>query len=116
VYSTCLHTEWRNYKINIIDTPGLDDLVGETIPALRVADTCVLLLDAQHGVEVGTDLVWEHIQRYDRPVILAINQLDHPNADFDSTVAQAKEHFGSAVTVMQYPAEQGEGFIASSIC
>ncbi|MBL7962494.1 MAG: elongation factor G [Flavobacteriales bacterium] len=110
VYSTVLHTEWRNYKINIIDTPGLDDLVGETIPALRVADTCVLLLNGHHGVEVGTDLVWEHMQRYDRPVIIAVNQLDHPNADFDATVAQAKEHFGSAVTVMQYPVESGEGF------
>ena len=110
VYSTCLHTEWHNYKINIIDTPGLDDLAGETIPALRVADTCVLLLNAQHGVEVGTDLVWDHIKRYDRPVIIGVNSLDHPNADFDATVAQAKEHFGSAVTVMQYPAEQGEGF------
>ncbi|MBL0043174.1 MAG: elongation factor G [Flavobacteriales bacterium] len=110
VYSTVMHTEWRNYKINIIDTPGLDDLVGETIPALRVADTCVLLLNANHGVEVGTDLVWEHMQRYDRPVIIGINQLDHPNADFDLTVAQAKEHFGSAVTVMQYPVESGEDF------
>jgi len=110
VYSTVLHTEWRNYKINIIDTPGLDDLVGETIPALRVADTCVLLLNAHHGVEVGTDLVWEHLQRYDRPVIVGVNQLDHPNADFDGTVAQAREHFGSAVTVMQYPVEQGDGF------
>jgi cellulose biosynthesis protein BcsQ len=73
VYSTVLHTEWRNYKINIIDTPGLDDLIGETIPALRVADTCVLLLGAHHGVEVGTDLVWDHMQRYDRPVIIGVN-------------------------------------------
>ncbi len=110
VYSTVLHTEWRNFKINIIDTPGLDDLVGETIPALRVADTCVLLLNGQHGVEVGTDLVWEHMQRYDRPVIIGVNHLDHPNADFDATVAQAKEHFGNAVTVMQYPVESGEDF------
>ncbi|HRD53898.1 MAG TPA: GTP-binding protein, partial [Flavobacteriales bacterium] len=110
VYSTALHTEWRNYKINIIDTPGLDDLVGETIPALRVADTCVLLLNAHHGVEVGTDLVWEHMQRYDRPVIIGVNQLDHANADFEATVSQAKEHFGNAVTLMQYPLEQGEGF------
>lgn len=110
VYSTVLHTEWRNYKINIIDTPGLDDLIGETIPALRVADTCVVLLNAHHGVEVGTDLVWEHMQRYERPVILGVNQLDHPNADFDATVAQAREHFGGAVTVMQYPVENGEGF------
>ena len=110
VYSTLLHTEWRNYKINIIDTPGLDDLVGEAIPALRVADTCVLLLNAHHGVEVGTDLIWEHMQRYDRPVILGVNQLDHANADFDATVAQAKDHFGAAVTVMQYPVDQGDDF------
>jgi elongation factor G len=110
VHSSCLHTEWRNYKINIIDTPGLDDLVGQTVPALRVADTCVLLLSAQHGVEVGTDLVWNHMQRYDRPVLIAVNQLDHSNADFDNTVEEAKAHFGSAVTVMQYPVEQGEGF------
>ncbi len=110
VYSTVLHTEWRNYKINIIDTPGLDDLVGETIPALRVADTCVLLLGAHHGVEVGSELVWEHMQRYDRPVIIGVNALDHTNADFENTVAQAKESFGSAVTIMQYPVEQGEGF------
>lgn len=110
VYSTVLHTEWRNYKINIIDTPGLDDLVGETIPALRVADTCVLLLNAQHGVEVGTDLVWEHMQHYDRPVMIAVNHLDHANADFDTALAQAREHFGNAVTIMQYPVEQGEGF------
>ncbi|HQW04362.1 MAG: elongation factor G [Flavobacteriales bacterium] len=110
VYSTVLHTEWRNFKINIIDTPGLDDLVGETMPALRVADTCVLLLNAQHGVEVGTDLIWERMLHFERPVIIGVNQLDHPNADFDGTVAQAKEHFGSAVTVMQYPVEQGDGF------
>ena len=110
VHLSCLHTEWRNYKINIIDTPGLDDLVGETIPALRVADTCVLLLNAHHGVEVGSDLIWGRMQHYDRPVIIGVNQLDHPHADFDSTVAQAKDHFGGAVTVMQYPVEQGEGF------
>ncbi len=108
--STCLHSEWRNYKINIIDTPGLDELAGETVPAIHVADTCVLLINARNGVEVGTDLVWEHIAPVQRPVIMAVNQLDHPQADFDAAVAQAKEHFGGAVTVMQYPVESGEGF------
>jgi elongation factor G len=107
---TCLHTEWRDYKINIIDTPGLDELAGETVPAIHVADSCLLLLSARNGVEVGTDLAWEHITAAGRPVIMAINQLDHPRADFDSTLAQAKEHFGNAVTVVQYPMEQGEGF------
>ncbi|MBK9060289.1 MAG: elongation factor G [Flavobacteriales bacterium] len=110
VHATCLHTEWRNYKINLIDTPGLDDLAGEAVPAIRVADTCVLLLNARNGVEVGTDLIWEHITSASRPVIMAVNQLDQPLADFEDTVAQAKEHFGNAVTLIQYPLEQGEGF------
>src|SRR5690606_29396135 len=88
----------------------LDDLVGEMAPALRVADTCLLLIDAHHGMEVGTDLIWEHMHRYHRPVIIGVNRLDHTNADFDTVVAQARDHFGNAVTVMQYPLEQGEGF------
>lgn len=110
IQSTCLHTEWRNYKINIIDTPGLDDLAGETVPAIRVADNCVLLLNARSGVEVGTELAYAHLKATERPMIIAVNHLDHARADFDSTLAQARELFGSAVTVMQYPLGQGEGF------
>src|SRR5690606_36674084 len=58
VYATSMHTEWRDYKINIMDTPGLDDFMGEIVSSLRVADTCVLLINAQQGVEVSTELVW----------------------------------------------------------
>ena len=59
VYATALHTEWRDYKINIIDTPGLDDFLGEVITSITVCDTVVLLLNAQNGVEVGTELLWD---------------------------------------------------------
>ena len=110
VYATPLHTEWRNYKINIIDTPGLDDFVGEIIPSLRIADTCVMLINGQHGVEVGTDLIWNYVDRYAKPVIFAINQIDHANSKFDESVAEIKEHFGNNAVVMQYPVNQGEGF------
>lgn len=109
-YSTVLHTEWRNYKINIIDTPGADELVGEAVPALRVADTCVLLVHAQHGVEVGTELAWQRLATNGRPVIIGINQLDHPHADMEGTMEQLRERFGSGVVLMQYPVEHGEGF------
>lgn len=110
VYATPLHTEWRSYKINLIDTPGLDDFVGEIIPSLRVADTCIMLLNAQNGVEVGTELLWNYVEQFRRPVIFAINQVDHPKADFDMTVESAKERFGNGVTLMQYPVNTGEGF------
>lgn len=110
VYATAMHTEWRNYKINIIDTPGLDDLIGEIVPSIRVADTCVMLLNAQHGVEVGTELVWNWAKKYDKPVIIAVNQMDHSNADWEGSIASAKASFGNAATIMQYPANPGEGF------
>ena len=110
VYATALHTEWRDYKINIIDTPGLDDFIGEIISSVRVADTCVLLINAQHGIEVGTELIWNYADRYQKPVILAVNQLDHPKSNWDQTLESMQKRFGSAATVMQYPVNQGDGF------
>ena len=110
VYATAMHTEWRDYKINIIDTPGLDDFIGEIISSIRVADTCVLLINAQHGIEVGTELIWNYADRYQKPVIMAINQLDHPKSNFDLTLESIKNRFGSAATLMQYPVNQGDGF------
>lgn len=110
VFATCLHTEWKDYKINIIDTPGFDDFAGEMIASLRVADTGVIVINAQHGVEVGTQLIWNYVNQFQKPVIFAINQVDHPKSDFDHALASLKENFGSAVTQMQYPLTQGEGF------
>ncbi|MHC2990240.1 elongation factor G [Pontibacter sp. HJ8] len=110
VYGTTLHTEWRDYKINIIDTPGLDDFIGEVITSIRVCDTAVLLLNAQNGVEVGTELLWNYVDRYNKPTILAVNQLDSGRASFKQTMDEAKRFFGPAVTIMQYPLNTGLGF------
>ena len=112
VYATALHTEWRDYKINIIDTPGLDDFIGEVLSAVRVCDTAVMLLNAQHGVEVGSELVWNYVDEYKKPTIFAVNQLDHEYANFNATVDQAKKQFGKQVTIMQYPVNQGTEFNA----
>ena len=110
VYATCLHTEWRNYKINIIDTPGLEDFIGEVISAIRVCDTAILLLNAQHGVEVGTELIWDYVDKYRKPTILVVNQLDTEFANFATTIDDARRVLGTAVTIMQYPVNQGPGF------
>ena len=112
VYATLLHTEWRNYKINIMDTPGLDDFIGEVISSVRVADTCVFVINVQHGVEVGTELIWNYVDRYSKPTIFAFNQLDHPKADFDATLDSVKKRFGNAAILMQYPVNAGEDFDA----
>ncbi|MGB0807257.1 MAG: elongation factor G [Salibacteraceae bacterium] len=110
VYATLLHTEWRNYKINIIDTPGLDDFVGEVVSSIRVANTSLMLINAQYGAEVGTDLIWNQVDHYNKPLIFAINQVDHEKSDFEMSLASLKDHYGSAVTQMQYPVNEGEGF------
>lgn len=112
VFATAMHTEWRDYKINIIDTPGFDDFMGEIVSSVRVADTCVMVINAQHGVEVGTELIWNYVDQFSKPIIFAINQIDHPKADFDATLTSLKQRFGSAVTQMQYPYNPGDGFNA----
>ncbi|HYG02686.1 MAG TPA: elongation factor G [Chryseosolibacter sp.] len=112
IFSTIMHTEWRDYKINIIDTPGFDDFIGEIVSSVRVADTCVMVVNAQHGVEVGTELIWDYVNQFNKPTIFAINQVDHPKSDFDGTLQMLRERFGNAVTQMQYPLEEGEGFNA----
>jgi elongation factor G len=112
VFATAMHTEWRDYKINVIDTPGFDDFIGEIVSSVRVADTCVMVVNAQHGVEVGTELIWNYIDQFSKPSIFAINQVDHPKADFDSALSSLKTRFGNAITQMQYPYNSGEGFNA----
>ena len=110
IFSKMLHTTWKGYKINIVDTPGFDDFVGEVISALRVADTGVMLINAAHGVEVGTDIIWEYTEQFKTPMLLAVNKLDHEKADFERAVTQARDHFGNNVRVVQYPLDQGPYF------
>ncbi len=110
IFSKLMHVKWRGYKINVLDTPGYDDFVGEVLSALRVADTGVMLLNAVMGVEVGTDVIWEYTEKFKTPMILAVNKLDDDQADYDRTVQEAKEHFGNKILVVQYPRQQGAGF------
>ena len=103
VFATPLHTEWRNYKINIIDTPGLDDFIGEIASTMRVADSLVTVINAQHGVEVGTEIIWEYINRFSRPTLFVINQIDHPQANFDRSFQSIVDLVGNNAVKVQYP-------------
>lgn len=103
VYATPLHTEWRNYKINILDTPGLDDFIGEVISSIRVADTVVTVLNGQYGVEVGTEIIWNYIDKFHKPTLFVINQIDHPNLKFEESFNSIKSLVGNNAVKMQYP-------------
>jgi elongation factor G len=112
IFSTLMHCTWKDSKINIIDTPGLDDFVGEVISSLKVSDTAVMLLNAKNGVEVGTELIWDNIERLGTPAMFVVNQVDHEKADFDATLEQAVNRFGHKVLAFQYPYNTGSGFNA----
>ena len=110
IFSTLMHVKWKNSKINILDTPGSDDFVGEVISSMKVADTSVMILNAANGVEVGTEILWEYTQKFKTPTILVVNQMDHDKADFEATLEQAKNRFGSKILPVQYTTTAGVGF------
>ncbi|HAJ98775.1 MAG TPA: elongation factor G [Bacteroidales bacterium] len=110
VFSTVLYTEYAGKKINIIDTPGFDDFIGEVVAALKVADTAVMVINSQNGVEVGTEITWRHISRLEKPVVFLVNQLEAEKANFDETLRQLKSQLSEKVLVAQYPINAGHGF------
>lgn len=110
IFASLMHASWKDSKINIIDTPGYDDFVGEVICSLKVADTGIMLLNARSGVEVGTELIWEYVERFSTPAIFVVNHLDHEKADYEATLEQARERFGNKVIPVQYPLNAGDGF------
>jgi len=110
VHSTLLYTVFNDIKINIIDTPGFSDFVGETIAAVNVADTALFMVNGQAGVEATTETAWRQTSDNNTPVLFSINQLDHHGANFDETINSLKDYFGDKVTVVQYPVNVGEGF------
>ena len=112
VFSTVLHVEWNNKKLNIRDCPGSDDFVGSTVTALNVTDTAIILLNGQYGVEVGTQNHFRYTEKLNKPVIFLVNQLDNEKCDYDNILEQLKEAYGSKVVPIQYPISTGPGFNA----
>ena len=110
IFSTILYTEWKDKKLNFIDNPGLDDFVGGSITAYHVTDLAVMVVNAQNGVEVGTEIQGRHATRFNKPIVFAINHLDHDKSNFEKSLENLKERFGSNVITAQYPIETGTAF------
>jgi elongation factor G len=110
VYSTVLHAEYNDKKINILDTPGMDDLNGQVVSSLEVADMALLMINSSSGVEAGTEAAGRNAESKNTPLVFVFNQLDHENANYENTLDRCKSTFGNKVTVVQYPIETGPGF------
>jgi elongation factor G len=110
ISSTVLHLGWKNHKINMIDTPGYSDFIGEVIGALQVVDTAIVLLNGVAGIEVGTETVFRLAEAKQIPRIFFINRLDKEHANFNKVYEMTRDRFGNAVAALQFPVNEGEAF------
>lgn len=107
VFTSLLTFEWNGYKLNLLDTPGYDDFLGQVLPALRVADLGLLLVSLQSGVEVGTELLWQHAARESLPIACLLSKPDSEQADFERAVEHIRQRLSSAAVVLHYPLYEG---------
>lgn len=105
-----LPLEWRESKINFLDTPGYADFVGEVMAGLRVADAALLMVSAEKGVEVGTQLAWNYANQHDLPRIVVINKLDRENTSYDRALDSLRARFGAKVAPLTIPIGQAGAF------
>jgi len=110
VFSTVLHAEYNNRKINFIDVPGADDFVGNVVSSLMPVESALMVINSQNGVEVGTEIQKRYTEKYDKPLIIALNHLDHDKANFDKSLEMVKQSFGGNAVLAQYPINAGTGF------
>ncbi|HMG40726.1 MAG TPA: elongation factor G [Acidimicrobiales bacterium] len=102
--------EWHDHKVNLIDTPGYADFVGEVAAALRVADLAVFVVSAVEGVEVQTEVVWRIAAELGLPRMVFVNKLDRERASFDRTLAQLRDRLGAGIAPLELPIGEEAGF------
>lgn len=107
VFASLLHVEYGGNKINVIDTPGYPDFVGEVAASLHVVDSALFVINAAEGVQVGTELGWRAAVKESTPSMFVLNHLDREKTDFRDLVEQIKDRFGRGATVVQLPGGPG---------
>lgn len=110
ISSSLLNCEWQKNKINILDAPGYLDFIGESKALVRVADLALITVNAQSGIEVGTELVFQYSDEENLPVGFVINMLDKEHVNFNKVLEDLKKVFGKKVVPVQIPVNQGVDF------
>jgi elongation factor G len=105
-----LPVEWKDHKINFIDTPGYADFAGEVKAGLRVADAALVVVTAEKGVEVGTELAWQYADERKLPRMVLINKLDRENTSFEQALESLRKQFGIRVVPLQLPIGEQSAF------
>lgn len=103
LYSTVIAVEYNEKKINVLDTPGYSDFIGEVISALSAVDSALVLIDAVSGLEVGTEMAWKYCDNFNLPRALIINKMDRDNANFQKALDSVKEFSDTRLIPVQLP-------------
>ena len=110
LHTKVLPVEWKDTKINLIDTPGYADFAGEVKAGLRVADAALVVVTAEKGVEVGTELTWQYADERKLPRMVLVNKLDRENTSFEQALDSLRQQFGVKVVPLQIPIGEQSGF------
>ncbi len=112
VFVSLLYTEFKDKKINILDTPGGDDFIANSVAAVHVADTALMVVNTQNSVEVGTEITWRYAEKKGIPAVIVMNHIDHENINFEKALEDVKELLNKKAILAQYPVNPGLGFDA----
>ncbi len=110
LYTTVIPVEYKDTKINFLDTPGYTDFVGEVISALRVADGAIVLVDSVAGLEVGTEIAFKNIEQFKLPTFVVINKMERDNANFHKALETVQEYLDVRLIPVQLPWGEKSGF------
>jgi elongation factor G len=110
IESSIVHLDYNGTRINLIDTPGYGDFIGQTIGALRGVDTAIIVINAHSGIEVNTRRVFQEAGKAGLGRIICINKMDEHNIDFPKLLENIRETFGNACALLDVPIGQEENF------
>ncbi len=103
IHTSLAHLSWKDKKVNVLDTPGASDFVGEVVAALRVAETAIVVVGAEVGVQIGTIQIWRRLVARKTPRLVFINKMGKEHADFSKTLADLKEKFTASFVPLSIP-------------
>ncbi len=103
--------EWKNVKINILDTPGYSDFIGEQLEGIEAADNALIMVSGKSGVSAGTERSWNYAQQRKMPVMFFVNKIDDHKANYQKTLNELKDNFGKSVAPCLFPIKDGDDFI-----
>ncbi|MEX2236604.1 MAG: elongation factor G [Dehalococcoidia bacterium] len=110
INTAVLPLEWKDTKVNLIDTPGYQDFVGDTLCGIASADAAIIVVDASSGVQVGTEQVWSYCEDARLPRVVFVSRMDRENANYAEVIAQLEKAFGKKCAPLQMPIGSAHNF------